>query len=356
MAFIVLGQTPLFRASGLALIVGGMAMLLRRSGVALAIIGGAALAFSPAFWSQATAADDIGIGLSVLILTVAALSIIALLRFSRYWLLGVILGFAGFAVLFWSQLASVGSLRITTLSAAWLLYLLIDALYLTNPHPDDPPASASLQPRHTLGVLILLGVSVFNAPVGILLAPPVVLGLLLYHRRLPWWYWVVVVLIVAYGVAGVRAEYLSSTWWAYPAAQADAQGLRIPFMLADGWRESSRWLNLVNLVVSQFTVIGVLLGILGLSRLARWYPPLGAVTMLAYAAHALFGLIYFGNDAAVLLLPLLMIQIFWMTYAVYALGEWLQRSINPQYQLLRWLAPAAYVLLPTLMLVQIIAR
>jgi hypothetical protein len=158
-------------------------------------------------------------------------------------------------------------------------------------------------------------------------------------------------LIIAYGVAGVRAEYLSSTWWSYPAAQADEMGLRIPFMLADGWHEAGRWLRLVNLVVSQFTVAGVILGIFGLSRLARWYPPLGTVTMTAYAVHALFGLVYFGNDAQVLLLPLLMIQIFWMTYAVYVLGEWLQRSVR--HQQMRWLAPAAYVLLPMLLLARI---
>ena len=353
LAFIALGHTPVIRASGLALVIVGMTLLLRRSGAALAVIGGLALAFSPAFWSQTTASDDVNLGAALIMLAAAALSAIVVLRFSRYGFLALILGFAVFALLFWSQLASFGSLRITTLSAAWLLYLLIDALYLTNPHPHDPPSPFRLQPRHTLGLLILLAVGVINAPVGILLAPAVLLGVLLYHQRLPWWYWLALMIIIGYGVAGVRAEYLSSTWWSYPAAQADAQGLRIPFMLADGWHAAGRWLRLVNLVVSQFTVVGVVLGIFGLSRLARWYPPLGTVTMTAYAAHALFGLVYFGNDAQVLLLPLLMIQIFWMTYAVYVLGEWLQRSVRPRLQILRWLAPAAYVLLPMLLLARI---
>ena len=75
--------------------------------------------------------------------------------------------------------------------------------------------------------------------------------------------------------------------------------------------------------------------------------------MIAYAAHVLFGLVYFGRDSAVLLLPLMMIQILWMTYAIYAFGEWLQRSVNlPNYPL-RWFAPALYVWLPLLMLARI---
>src|SRR5437762_3019790 len=51
-AFVALGQTPLLRALGMAAVIFIMALTLRRLGAALAIIGGLALAFSPAFWSQ----------------------------------------------------------------------------------------------------------------------------------------------------------------------------------------------------------------------------------------------------------------------------------------------------------------
>jgi hypothetical protein len=270
-------------------------------------------------------------------------------------MLALIIGFAIFALLFWTQLARIGSLRITTLCAAWLLYLLIDALYRSHPHPNDPPPAVSPQGRHTYGVLILFAIGVINEPAFVMIAPAVILGLLLYARRPPWWFWGLLMAVLAFGLYTAADEYISSTWWLLPAAEAESRGIRVHAMFADGWREASRWLYLVNLVVSQFTVLGVGLGIVGLSRLARWYPPLGGVTMLAYASFALFGLVYFGNDGPVLLLPLLMIQVFWMTYGVYALGEWLRRSLQPRHRLLRWSATLLYGLLPLVMLSRILS-
>lgn len=49
---LVLGQTPLIRASGLALVIVGVTLALRRMGSFLSIVGGLALALSPVFWSQ----------------------------------------------------------------------------------------------------------------------------------------------------------------------------------------------------------------------------------------------------------------------------------------------------------------
>ena len=351
-AFVTLGHTSIIRASGLALVIVGMAMTLRRSGVVLATIGGLALALSPAFWSQTGGEDSLSLPITLIVLLVVGLMTALVMRFSRRWFLSLVIGFAAFAIMFWSQLASVGSLRLTTLSSAWLLYLLIDALYITNPRPDDP-ALGELRPRHTIGVLVLLAIGVINTPLFVLLAPAVAIGLILTHARLHWLHWLLLILIIIVGMYGVATEYISSTWWQYPAAQAQVQGIRVPYMMADGWREASRWIELVELVVGQFTIVGVVLGIIGLARLARWYPPLGTVVMIAYATHALFGLVYFGKNSAVLLLPLFMIQVFWMTYAIYALGEWLQRSANPSNQMLRWLAPAVYVWLPVLMLARI---
>jgi len=355
LVFLTLGQTPVLRASGLALVIVGAAMMLQRSGLMLAVTGALALALSPAFWSQTGSAQDPSLLLTLVALIAGAVAALLLAwRFRERWLLALIIGFAIFAVLFWGQLARIGSLRITTLCAAWLLYLLIDALYRSHPHPDDPPSSTALQDRHTYGVLILLAIGIINAPSFILIGPAVILGLLLYPKRMPWWMWALLLAVLAFGFYNFAQEYISSTWWSYPAAQAEASGIRVHAMFADGWHEASRWVYLVNLVISQFAIFGVILGILGLSRLARWYPPLGSVTMLAYAPFAFFGLVYFGNDSPVLLLPLLMIQVFWMTYGVYALGEWLRRSLQPQHRLLRWSAPAVYLLLPLFMLSRIL--
>jgi hypothetical protein len=131
------------------------------------------------------------------------------------------------------------------------------------------------------------------------------------------------------------------------------QGLQVPYLIGNAWRESSRWLKLIELVANQFGPIGLGLGIIGLARLARWYPPVGVVTMIAYGSFGVFGLLYFGADASTLLLPLLMIQLVWMTYAVYAFGQWLQKSTRASGGVIRLLAPAVFALLPLALLLRI---
>src|SRR5512138_1890725 len=140
LAFLTLGQTSLIRASGLALVIVGMAMILRRNGAVLAVIGGLALAFSPAFWTQTGGADSLSLPMTLAVLVMAGVVALALMRFSDRLSLGLLAGFVIFAVLFWSQLAATGSLRLTTLTTAWLLFLLVDGLYVTNPRPDEAPA------------------------------------------------------------------------------------------------------------------------------------------------------------------------------------------------------------------------
>jgi hypothetical protein len=123
--------------------------------------------------------------------------------------------------------------------------------------------------------------------------------------------------------------------------------------MADGWREATRWIELLGLIIGQFTVGGLFLAVLGVSRLARWYPPLGVVTMVAYASYAVFGLVYFGNDSPILLLPLLMIQVVWMTYAAYSFSQWLQKSRQKNGSIVRWAAPTVFSLLPLILLLRI---
>jgi hypothetical protein len=240
----------------------------------------------------------------------------------------------------------------TTFFSASIIFLLIDALFTANPRLDES-LPAALKPYHIWGLLLLLALGVLNDPLFTLIAPAMILGLIISKTPLSHWYWVAIVVILLIGLRAIAIEYLNSTWWLYPAAQADAKGIRVPYMMADGWREGSRWVVLVNLVIGQFTVFGLLLGVFGLARFARWYPPLGIVTMVAYAAYALFALIYFGKNSAVLLLPLFMIQIIWMTYAVFALSQWLQKSLQSNRVLVRWAAPCIFALLPLMLLFRI---
>lgn len=351
LAFVTLGQTPLVRAAGLALVIVGMAMLLRRWGAVLAMTGGLALAFSPAFWSQTGGAESLNLPLTLAALGLAGGGGLGLTRLVGRPYLAAGAALLVFTTLFWSGLAAPRSLRLTTLLTVWLLYLLVDLLHLTNPRPDET-LSRAIGPHHTLGLLLLSVLGVLNDPLFTLILPAAALGLLLSRVPLPRWYWLALGAATVLGIYGLVTTYVTSTWWSFPAAQAEAAGLRVPYVMADGWRYASRWIYLLSLVVGQFSAAGVVLGVIGLARLARWYPPLGTVTMIAYATFTVFGLVYFGRDAAVLLLPLLVIQVFWMTYAVRALGEWLQRGLRAG-STVCWLAPVAYALLPLVLLLRI---
>jgi hypothetical protein len=352
LAFMALGQTPLIRASGLALVILAMGLILRPMGAALTVIGGLALAFCPAFWAQTGGAEMLEPVEVIAALGAAGVAALAIVFLSRKPQIGIAVAVMIFGGLFLLVVGSPRSLRLTTLLTAWLLYLLLDGLFAANPRPDSPP-TGQLGFQHTYGLLILMIIGILNDPLFALLAPAVLLGLFLTGKRLPIRYWIVLVGISLYGFRGITALYADSNWWSYPVALAEQQNLTVPFILAGGWRDPARWLDLIQLVVYQFTLIGLALGVLGLARLARWYPPVGVVTMVAYASYALFGLVYFGADASVLLMPLLMIQVIWMTYAVYTFGQWIQKGLRQPDSSLRWLAPAGFTLLPIFMLLRI---
>ncbi|MBC7812190.1 MAG: hypothetical protein H7175_13630 [Burkholderiales bacterium] len=350
--FVVLGETPPLRAAALALVIVGISLTLRWLGTSFAISGGLALAFSPAFWSQTGGTESANALLVVAAVAIAGVAVILVTVFSRRPLLAAALGIVIFVAMFWTQIAAVRSLRITTLTTAWLLFLLINTVRRTNPRPDE---SLPIQPRRyqSFGLLLLLAIGVINDPLFTLMAPALLLALFLGNIVLPRWYWAALVIVTVAGIYGIATTYVGSSWLTLSAARADELGVVIPRVIADGWREPSRWIKLFDLVIGQFTVIGVLLGVMGLARMARWYPVLGVVLMIAYAAYAVFGLVYFGGDSDVLLLPLLMIQVIWMTYAVYTLGQWLQHSVKSNRPIVRWLAPAVFTLLPLLMLMRI---
>lgn len=352
LAFMLIGHTPVIRASGLALVIIGMAFLLRPMGAALAIIGALALAFSPSFWIQTGGAESLN-GWAVAAGLAGAVGLaIAVFWLSKRPMIGASVGLLLFAGLFLLVIGQPRSLRLTTLTTAWTLALLFDGLLLSNPRPDSPP-TGQLGPQHTYGLLLLLAIGVFNDPLFVLLAPAIVLALFLSNKALPVWYWALLVVIIGVGIRGMILLYANTDWWGYDAELAEMQGLQVPYLIAGGWREPSRWLKLMDIVIGQFSVVGLALGVLGLARLARWYPPIGVVTMIAYGTFALFGLVYFGGDSSVLLLPLLMIQVLWMTYAVYTFSQWLQKSLHSD-GMIRWAAPAAFTLLPLAMLLKIV--
>lgn len=346
----IVGQTPIVRASGLALVIIGVTLSFRRFGAALAIIGGLVLALSPAFWSQ-TGGGQGEPATIVIALIAASITVVAIVLLSKRPYIGLGIGIVVFAVFFWSQIGMAQSLRLTGFVVGWLLFLLIDMLLLTNPRPDEAPlilqasvrknpdGSEAARSYHTLGILLLLGVGVLNDPLLTLLAPSVALSLVLTRTQLPSWYWLALGLVAGIGLRGLAVDYLV------------IQEYRIDLW---AWRDATRWINMVRLILEQFTVVGVVLSILGLARFARWYPPLGVVSLLAYAAYWFFGLVYFGPQRDILLLPMFVFQVLWMTYAVLAASDWAAKLSPQSPQLGRSLIVGLFSVLPLLLLWQII--
>lgn len=352
LAFLFAGETPFIRASGLAVVILGVALALRRMGAVLAVGGSLTLAFSPAFWSQTggTEGDPATIVLAIIAAVVAVL-LTFLLKQQPYVVAGI--GVTIFILLFFSQIGTPRSLRLTGLVVAWLMYLLVDMLLITNPRPDSPAAPLLLrykrrdgtfidanaaQPYHTLGILLFFCLGVLNDPLIALLAPGIVVALLLTRTPLPVWYWAILMLFVGVGIRGFYADYwLTQAHW----------------LAFDRWREATRWIDMIQFVVTQFGYIGIVISVLGLARLARWYPPLGTTLSILYACYLFFGLIYLGPNRGVLLLPLLIIQIVWMTYAIFAMGEWGANLLGQRPEFGRLVVRAVFLIYPALLFARV---
>lgn len=340
--FITLGQTPILRATALAIVLMGITLSLRRLGALLSITGGLALGLSPVYWSQTLPVPTTNTWLVIgLIVLGIAIGLPALLAYKRVFISAAI-GVSLFVVLYVVFGLGDRSLRLTTLLAAWLIYILIIALRQTNPRPDEPPPT-DLSQRHTLGILLMLALGIFNDPLFTLFMPAVIMGLWLSHTALPRWYWSAILLLLLWGGYGITQAYMSPEWTFTHADTITQQA--IPYIVLDGWRYPIRWVDLVQYITQQFTWVGAILGVIGIARMARWYPTLGIVLMILYATYALLSLTYFGRDVAILLLPLLMIQVITMTYAVYSIGEWVRHAGRSGHWL-RYGVYLAYLALP----------
>lgn len=334
---VALGQAPVARATGLALAILGVTASMRAMGLVASVAGGLTLTLSPVIWSQAGGAgtQPATIVVAAIFATFAVLSASFLLKRNE---LAIGLGIALFAAIFWNHIGTGQSLRLTVLVTAWLLFLLIDMLMLTNPRPGFKPPQAP-ERWHLAGIPLLFALGALNDPLVTLFAPAILLALLLSYARLPGWYWLT---IVAIAVAGA---YLLAQTYLLTAS---------PLLLPLGWRDAQRWLALGEYPLAQFGWAGIALGIVGVARLARWYPPLGTVTIIAFASYMLFGLTYIGKHREVLLLPLIIIQVMWMTYAVNSISQWVNKSLQNEAGLWIHLVSALYIALPALLLLDIL--
>lgn len=332
-----LGETPLARACGLALAIFGVTASMRPMGFVASSAGGLTLALCPVFWSQT--GGGVTEPATIVIAAAALLAMLASAILLKRLDWGIGLGIGVFVILFWRQIGAPQSLRLTGLVSAWLLYLLVDMIMLTNPRPGIKPAKApkTWQP---LGLLLLLAIGTVNDPLVVLFAPAILLALFLSHARLPAWFWLAMIVTVGAGLVLLTRTYVMT---------------QTPVVNIWGWREATRWIELGQFVIAQFSVMGIALGVIGVARLARWYPPLGVVTMFAYAAFVVFGLVYLGRNREILLLPLTIIQVMWMTCAVNAFGQWVNKSLSNDAGLWIHIVSAIYFILPAILLLNIVS-
>lgn len=350
--FVGLGGSPLVRAVAMAATVAVVTLTLRRFGAGLSLVGGLALAFSPGFWSQVEGMSAVGPEGVLLAAGLGLLGLVGLLVMRRPEA-AVVGGAVIFAAAYWVA-GGTRSLRVTLLLTAALLYLLFDALLTAHARPDEPPQQR-VRRDQSANLLLVLCAGILNDPLFTLLAPAAGLGLFLSGTRLPRWHWAILVTALVVGMQGLVSTYAMSGWWAVPAEQIAALGVQAPFLVGDAWQDAGRWLNMLQLLASQFSVLGLAVAAFGLARLARWYPPLGLTTLVAFAGYFTFGLMYFGRDRVALLLPLLTLQVVWMTYAAAALAHWLHKAwASPRAA--AWLVAAAYSVAPIALLVRIVTE
>ena len=162
-------ETPVARASGLSLAILGVTAGMRQMGFVASIGGGLTLALCPLFWSQ-TGGGQTQPATIVFAACAAALAMLLATRLLKRSDLGIGLGIIFFLFIFWNQIGTVQSLRLTGLVTAWLLYLTVDMILLTNPRPGIKPAR-NPKPWHTLGMLFLFTIGAINDPLVTLLAP-----------------------------------------------------------------------------------------------------------------------------------------------------------------------------------------
>ena len=353
LAFMILGNTPIIRSTALAIVIVAISLTLRQLGSALSYLGGVVFGFSPVYWSQSggSAPSNEWALVAYLLVAVFAVAVIAIV--GRRLFYGFVVGSAVFVGLYLLFGPTEKSLRLTTILAAWLLYMLVIALRRTNPRPGEAPAR-QLSQRHVNGVLVVMILGVLNDPLFTLFAPAVVLGLWLSRTKLPWWYGAALALTIAFGVWGMTTQYVDPEWIFRSTDEIRAAGHAAPFISLTGWRDPVRWLLMTQLVTYQLTLVGAVLGVIGIARLSRWYPTLGTTLMVAYACYGAFGIVYMGRDIEILLLPLFMIQTICMTYAVYVLMQWLQRLFAQPARAaaVRWLVTGGYAMMSAVLVLR----
>ena len=354
--FAVIGHAPYLRAGAMSIAVVGITASLRSLGRLLCIVGGLSFALSPISWSQtggSLSVNELTVGY-VLFFAIGVAIVTFLLISNRGLYYAAIISVTLTVVLIVILNESVRSARISHLLGAWLIYMLMIALSKTNPRPEDPPAT-EVSHRHQYAVLVLYLLGVFNDPLFTLYAPALLLGLWLSRIHLPLWQWVVYGVMTIYGGAVFYGIYVSDEWSFYSAQFLMDGSIAPPYLILDGWRNTSRWIMLMSNLATQYTLVGTIISLVGIARFSRWHPPISNMLLIGYGSFYVFGLMYFGQNQTIYMIPLLGIQIIWLTYGIHSIGQWILRYTQQTSPTIPRLLTGLFIILPIVQLGRIIA-
>ncbi|MFZ4826278.1 MAG: hypothetical protein ACOYLB_02885 [Phototrophicaceae bacterium] len=354
--FTLLGHAPLLRAGAMSIAVIGVTASLRSLGKLLCIVGGLSFALSPISWSQTSgnlSVDSLSVGY-VLVFAFGVAIITFFLINNRALYYSAIIGVTLTVVLMVVLNESVRSTRISNLLGAWLIYMLMIALRKTNPRPEDPPAT-EISHRHQYAVLVLYLLGVFNDPLFSLYAPALLIGLWLSRIHLPLWQWIVYGVMTLYGGLLFYGVYISDEWSFYSAQFLMDGSIAPPYLILNGWRNTDRWIILMKDVANQYTLIGALISLVGIARFSRWHPPISTMLLFGYGSFYIFGLMYFGQNQTIYMIPLLGIQIIWLSYGVHSIGQWILRYTQQTNPNIPRFVTGLFLILPIVQLGRIIA-
>ncbi len=237
-----------------------------------------------------------------------------------------------FSPTFWSQ--AIGA-EVYTLNALFVIIILgslINALYRTDPRFGG---QETMRVHSIWALALAFGLGLTNHLTLVLLLPAALLAMWICHPRLTHREWGIAAGM--FGLGLLVYLYIPLRW---PALHAGA-GMPLDDFIAwvtgrrfggalmwEYFSVPERWMTIFRLALDQFGVIGLALGLLGLARLARWFPGVGTVSLVAYGAYFAYALVYIIPDIGVFLIPMHIIQVIWIAYAVHAISEWAPKFIS----------------------------
>ncbi len=237
-----------------------------------------------------------------------------------------------FSQTFWSQAVEAEVYALNALFVVIILGVLIDALYVTAPRFGG---QGEMRVQSVWALCFAFGLGLTNHLTLALLIPAALAALGMCRPKLTVRQWAVA--LALFGAGLLVYLYIPLRWPALHngatlplgdfLAWVTGQRFGGALMLAY-WSQPDRWLTIGRLIADQFGVVGLVLGVIGLARLARWFPEMGVVTMLTYGASFAYALVYIVPDIAVFLIPMHIIQVIWMAYAVHAVGDWVRKLLH----------------------------